>query len=63
MFAEYAMDTADACHELGVKTVAVTAGYIHDEPRRAFFAKMDAGRFGPAVERFGRRRIRLAVGV
>jgi len=42
IFAEYAMDTADACHELGVKTVAVTAGYIHDEPRRAFFAKMDA---------------------
>lgn len=42
IFAEYAMDTADACHELGVKTVAVTAGYIHDEPRRAFYAKMDA---------------------
>jgi pyruvate formate lyase activating enzyme len=42
IFAEYALDTADACHALGVKTVAVTAGYIHDEPRRAFFAKMDA---------------------
>jgi len=42
IFAEYAMDTADACHALGVKTVAVTAGYIHPEPRRAFFAKMDA---------------------
>jgi pyruvate formate lyase activating enzyme len=42
IFAEYAMDTADACHALGVKTVAVTAGYIHAEPRRAFFAKMDA---------------------
>ena len=42
IFAEYAMDTADACHELGVKTVAVTAGYIHAEPRRAFFDKMDA---------------------
>jgi pyruvate formate lyase activating enzyme len=36
------MDIADACHERGVKTVAVTAGYIHDEPRREFFAKMDA---------------------
>ena len=42
IFAEYALDTADACHALGVKTVAVTAGYIHDQPRRAFFAKMDA---------------------
>jgi pyruvate formate lyase activating enzyme len=42
IFAEYAMDTADACHALGIKTVAVTAGYIHAEPRRAFFEKMDA---------------------
>ncbi len=42
IFAEYAMDTADACHELGIHTVAVTAGYIHPEPRRAFFGKMDA---------------------
>ena len=30
IFAEYAMDTADACHARGIKTVAVTAGYIHD---------------------------------
>ena len=42
IFAEYAMDTADACHALGLKTVAVTAGYIAPEPRREFFAKMDA---------------------
>lgn len=42
IFAEYAMDTADACHALGLKTVAVTAGYIRAEPRRAFFDKMDA---------------------
>ncbi len=42
IFAEYAMDTADACHAAGVKTVAVTAGYIHAEPRREFYAKMDA---------------------
>ncbi|OGT20047.1 MAG: AmmeMemoRadiSam system radical SAM enzyme [Gallionellales bacterium RIFOXYB12_FULL_54_9] len=42
IFTEYAMDVADACHELGIKTVAVTAGYIHDVPRREFFAKMDA---------------------
>ena len=42
IFAEYAMDVADACHERGVQTVAVTAGYIHAEPRRVFFDKMDA---------------------
>jgi pyruvate formate lyase activating enzyme len=42
IFAEYAMDTADACHALGLKTVAVTAGYIHAEPRRALYAKIDA---------------------
>ena len=42
IFAEYAMDTADACHELGIQTVAVTAGYIGKTARREFYAKMDA---------------------
>ena len=42
IFAEYAMDVADACHEVGVKTVAVTAGYIHAQPRAEFYARMDA---------------------
>ena len=42
IFAEYAMDAADACHAAGVATVAVTAGYIGTEARREFFAKMDA---------------------
>jgi pyruvate formate lyase activating enzyme len=42
IFAEYAMDVADACHDAGVKAVAVTAGYMHAEARRAFYAKMDA---------------------
>jgi len=42
IFAEYAMDVADACHERGIKTVAVTAGYMHDIPRRDFYAKIDA---------------------
>lgn len=42
IFAEYAMDTADACHALGLGTVAVTAGYLHAAPRRDFFARMDA---------------------
>ena len=36
------MDVADACHERGIKAVAVTAGYMHDQPRRDFYAKMDA---------------------
>ncbi len=42
IFAEYAMDTADACHALGIKTVAVTAGYMHEQARRDFYARMDA---------------------
>ncbi len=42
IFAEYALDTADACHARGIQTVAVTAGYIHAEPRRDFYAKIDA---------------------
>jgi len=42
IFAEYAMDTADACRERGIATVAVTAGYIGVEARRDFYAKMDA---------------------
>jgi pyruvate formate lyase activating enzyme len=42
IFAEYAMDVADACHAQGIHTVAVTAGYIHAEPRRAFYDKIDA---------------------
>jgi pyruvate formate lyase activating enzyme len=42
IFAEYAMDIADACRAQGVKNVAVTAGYIHAEARREFYAKMDA---------------------
>ena len=42
IFAEYAMDVADACHERGVQTVAVTAGYIRAAARRDFYAKMDA---------------------
>ena len=42
IFAEYAMDAADACHARGVKAVAVTAGYIGVDARREFYAKMDA---------------------
>jgi len=42
IFLEYAVDTARACRERGVRTVAVTAGYITAEPRREFFRHMDA---------------------
>ena len=42
IFLEYAVDTARACHAAGLKTIAVTAGYICEEPRKEFFAHMDA---------------------
>jgi pyruvate formate lyase activating enzyme len=42
IFMEYAIDVAQACREVGVKTVAVTAGYICDEPRVEFYKHMDA---------------------
>jgi pyruvate formate lyase activating enzyme len=42
VFLEYAIDVAQACRELGIKTVAVTAGYINKEPREEFYRYMDA---------------------
>lgn len=42
IFLEYAVDTALACREKGIKTIAVTAGYITAEPRSEFFSCMDA---------------------
>jgi len=42
IFLEYAVDTALACRERGLKSVAVTAGYICEEPRQEFFSHMDA---------------------
>ena len=42
IFHEYAVDTAHACRARGIKSVAVTAGYISAAPRREFFAAMDA---------------------
>jgi pyruvate formate lyase activating enzyme len=42
IFMEYAIDVAAACHERGIHAVAVTAGYVEPEPRREFFAAMDA---------------------
>ncbi len=42
IFLEYADDTARACHDLGVKSVAVTAGYILPVPREQMFRHIDA---------------------
>ena len=42
IFAEYALDVAAACRGRGVKTLAVTAGYITEEARPEFFGAMDA---------------------
>jgi pyruvate formate lyase activating enzyme len=42
IFLEYAVDVAAACRARGIRTVAVTAGYITREARGEFFAAMDA---------------------
>ena len=42
VFAEYAIDTAHACHAVGIHTIAVTAGYITANAREDFFSVMDA---------------------
>jgi pyruvate formate lyase activating enzyme len=42
IFAEYAMDVADACRAVGVAAVAVTAGYMTGESRPEFYRHMDA---------------------
>jgi pyruvate formate lyase activating enzyme len=42
LWAEYAIDTARECRALGVRNVAVTAGYITDAARAEFFELMDA---------------------
>jgi pyruvate formate lyase activating enzyme len=42
VFMEYAIDAADACRERGIKSVAVTAGYMCAEPRAEFYRHMDA---------------------
>jgi pyruvate formate lyase activating enzyme len=42
VFLEYAIDVAQACREVGVRSVAVTAGYICDKPREELYRHMDA---------------------
>ena len=42
IFHEYAVDVAAACHEQGIRNVAVTSGYMCAQPRQEFFRHMDA---------------------
>jgi pyruvate formate lyase activating enzyme len=42
IFLEYAVDVAQVCHAHDIKNVAVTAGYICEQPREVFFRHMDA---------------------
>ena len=42
VFLEYAVDTAAVCRERGIKSVAVTAGYVEARPRAELFGAMDA---------------------
>lgn len=41
IFFEYAIDTAKLCREEGIKTIAVTSGFINPDPAREFFEYMD----------------------
>jgi len=42
VFMEYAIDAAQACRARGIRSVAVTAGYMCSEPRAEFYRHMDA---------------------
>lgn len=42
VFIEFAIDTAIACHKHGIRTVAVSNGWIEPEPRRDLFRHIDA---------------------
>jgi pyruvate formate lyase activating enzyme len=42
IFLEYAIDVADACHDVGLQAVAVTNGYMCAAPRAEFYTHMDA---------------------
>ena len=57
IFLEYARDTAMACRELGINSVAVSAGYVNPLPRKAFFEYMDAANIDlkAFTERFYRK--------
>lgn len=57
IFAEYAIDVAQACRAHGIHPVAVTAGYLTPDARPSFFDAMDAANVDLKAfsERFYRR--------
>jgi pyruvate formate lyase activating enzyme len=64
IFMEYALDVAEACRARGVKNVAVTAGFVCEEPRKRLFAGMDAANVDlkAFTERFYTKRCAGALG-
>ncbi|MDE3188604.1 MAG: AmmeMemoRadiSam system radical SAM enzyme [Acidobacteriota bacterium] len=42
VFSEFVMDSADAGHEAGIRSIVVSNGYIQDEPLRAVYSRVDA---------------------
>jgi pyruvate formate lyase activating enzyme len=42
VFAEYLMDTADAGHQAGIRSIVVSNGYIQQEALKQAYGKMDA---------------------
>jgi len=42
VFAEFLMDTADAGHQAGVRSIVVSNGYMQEEALKAAYGKMDA---------------------
>ena len=42
VFSEYLMDTADAGHEAGIRSVVVSNGYMQEESLKTAYGKMDA---------------------
>lgn len=57
IFYEYAIDVAQACAALGIRSVAVSAGYVNPGPRAEFFRYMDAANIDlkAFTERFYRK--------
>ena len=42
VFSEYLMDAADAAHEVGVRSIVVSNGYMQEEALKTAYGKMDA---------------------
>lgn len=65
IFAEYAIDAAQAARALGLKSVAVTAGYVEGQPRIELFRAMDAANVDlkAFTEDFYRRTCKGRLGV